>query len=75
MIDELRDYSYDAKDLIHPNDVAIEYIYETFKKKYFSSVTTDILTELRIIQDGTNHRPFNPNSSNHLVFLNRLFNE
>ena len=75
MIDELRDYSFYDKDLIHPSEVAIDYIYETFKKKYFSSVTKDILAELRKIQQGTNHRPFNPNSSNHLVFLNRLLNK
>lgn len=36
VIDELRDYSYFKHDLIHPNEIAEEFVYEKMKSSLFS---------------------------------------
>jgi hypothetical protein len=35
MMDELRDYRFYAEDMLHPNQVAIDYIWKRFKETYF----------------------------------------
>lgn len=36
MMDDLRDYRFYEKDLIHPNKQAIDYIWEKFETDYFN---------------------------------------
>ena len=36
LMDDLRDYRFYDKDMLHPNDVAVEYIWEKFAESYFS---------------------------------------
>jgi hypothetical protein len=36
VIDELRDYSYSKPDLAHPNEKAVEYVWNKFQSYYFS---------------------------------------
>jgi len=42
MMDELRDYRFYKKDLLHPNTLAIEYIWEKFVMSYFNQKTQQI---------------------------------
>ncbi len=37
MMDELRDYRFYAEDMLHPNKIAINYIWECFQKVWISS--------------------------------------
>ncbi len=39
MMDDLRDYRFYAADMVHPSDVAVDYIYEKFGATYFSDAT------------------------------------
>ena len=72
MIDELRDYRFYAKDMIHPNTVAIDYIWERFSETYISEKSHSVMKEVESIQRGLEHRPFNPNSESHQQFLSKL---
>jgi hypothetical protein len=36
MMDELRDYRFYAEDMLHPNQVAIDYIWKRFKETNIS---------------------------------------
>ena len=72
MMDELRDYRFYAEDMLHPNQVAIDYIWERFSETTISSEANLIMTEVESIQRDLSHRPFNPNSESHLKFLNQL---
>ena len=72
MMDELRDYRFYAEDMLHPNQVAIDYIWERFSETTISNESNLIMTEVESIQRGLSHRPFNPNSESHLKFLNQL---
>lgn len=72
MMDELRDYRFYAEDMIHPNNLAIEYIWNKFKEVWISEDSNKIMDEVDIIQKGQQHKPFNPNSESHLAFLKNL---
>ena len=72
MMDELRDYRFYAEDMIHPNAIAIQYIWEKFQQVWISPDSGKVMNEVEVIQKGINHRPFNPNSEEHLKFLQQL---
>jgi hypothetical protein len=71
-MDELRDYRFYAEDMLHPNQVAIDYIWERFSETTISNDANLIMAEVESIQRGLSHRPFNPNSESHLKFLKQL---
>jgi hypothetical protein len=72
MMDELRDYRFYAEDMLHPNQIAINYIWERFCETTISNEANLIMTEVESIQRGLSHRPFNPNSESHMKFINQL---
>ncbi|WP_299777396.1 GSCFA domain-containing protein [uncultured Formosa sp.] len=72
MMDELRDYRFYATDLVHPNQIAIDYIWEKFTASWFNNSTTSIMKEVQIIQSGLQHKPFNASSKEHQKFLVNL---
>lgn len=72
MMDELRDYRFYAEDMIHPNSVAIAYIWEKFKEVWVSETVTQTMKEVAAIQRRLAHRPFNLESEQHQKFLTTL---
>ena len=75
MIDELRDYRFYDRDLIHLNELAVDYIWERFSSVYFSSEIQEKMLQVEEIQRGLRHRPFNPSSAQHKKFLLKLDNK
>jgi hypothetical protein len=57
-----RDYRYYEDDLIHPNKVAIQYIFNAFQKKYFSNETRQLMNEVEKLNQHLQHRPRFPKS-------------
>ncbi|MDZ7740061.1 MAG: GSCFA domain-containing protein [Bacteroidales bacterium] len=55
MIDELRDYRFYKKDMIHPSDVAVEYIWERLRESYFSRDTEEIYRRIIKISEARQH--------------------
>ncbi|MGG7033659.1 MAG: GSCFA domain-containing protein [Flavobacterium sp.] len=72
MMDELRDYRFYAEDMLHPSQVAIDYIWERFKETTILESANKTMEEVNVVQKGLAHRPFNPNSESHLKFLSHL---
>ena len=72
MMDELRDYRFYAKDMIHPNETAIEYIWEKFVEVWLASNTSSTMKKVEKVQKGMLHKPFNENSDQHQKFLVKL---
>ena len=72
MMDELRDYRFYAEDMLHPAQVAIDYIWERFSETNISENAFPTMEAVETIQKGLSHRAFNPNSESHLKFLNQL---
>lgn len=72
MMDELRDYRFYNRDMLHPSDLAIDYIWEKFKTVWLSEDALKISELVSSIQAKKAHRPFNPNSDAHQKFLLKL---
>ena len=72
MMDELRDYRFYAEDMLHPNQTAIDYIWERFSESCIDENSFLTMKEVLEIQKGLNHRSFNPDSEQHLKFLSNL---
>jgi lysophospholipase L1-like esterase len=72
MMDELRDYRFYTEDMIHPNQTAINYIWEIFKEVWISNEAAKTMDDVEAIQKGLQHKPFNPNSEAHKLFLQKL---
>ena len=72
VMDELRDYRFYANDLIHLNELGIEYIWEKFKFVWIAENTAKTMNEIDHIQKSISHRPFNESSKKHQHFLKVL---
>lgn len=72
MMDELRDYRFYAEDMLHPNQVAIDYIWKKFGENYISENSLPTMQEVEEIQKSLRHRSFNPESEQHQKFLAKL---
>lgn len=62
MIDELRDYRFFKKDLVHPNELAIAYIWDRIKQTYFQEETLQICDEINKLRQLINHKSIYTNS-------------
>ena len=72
MMDELRDYRFYKEDMVHPNNTAIQIIWEAFNEVWISSETRTLQKEIASIQRGLQHRPFNLESKEHQLFIDKL---
>lgn len=72
MMDELRDYRFYADDMLHPNTLAVNYIWEKFQHAWISHESEPTMETVASIQKGLSHKPFNPNSEQHQKFLVNL---
>lgn len=71
MMDDLRDYRFYKADMIHPTDVAEDYIWKKFANVYFDDETKGLIREWSKIRTAIEHRPFNPASSSHQQFVSQ----
>jgi hypothetical protein len=72
MMDELRDYRFYSEDMLHPNQVAIDYIWEKFVESSVSNDALSIMTEVEAIQRDFAHRPFTTSSVSYQKFQLQL---
>ncbi|MDE5978944.1 MAG: GSCFA domain-containing protein [Muribaculaceae bacterium] len=57
MMDDLRDYRFYAPDMVHPSEVAVDYIYDLFSRTFYSDPTIrEAAARLRAFR-RTLHRP------------------
>ncbi len=71
MLDDLRDYRFYEKDLIHPNEQAIDYIWDVFTKTFCTGNTKKILHEWDKVSRSLSHKPFNTKDEKHQRFLHQ----
>jgi len=69
LIDDLRDYRFYAEDMVHPNYMATDYVWEKFTAACIDPSAYSIMKEMQMINMATRHRPFNPTSTAHRQFL------
>jgi len=69
--DELRDYRFYAEDMLHPSSQAVEYIWERFSDAYLSAEAKMFLREWQPLKAALNHKPFNPESQEYRIFMDK----
>jgi hypothetical protein len=75
MMDELRDYRFYEKDLIHPNEIAVDYIWQKFKETYFSSELVAVDFAWERILATLHHRPHPTKKHLHIANLEKIKGE
>lgn len=73
--DDLRDYRFYKKDLIHPNEQAIDYIWEVFIKTFCTPNTKKTLNAWQKVSRSLSHEPFNPKDEKYRKFLLQTLNK
>lgn len=69
VMDELRDYRFFNDDLVHPTDLAVNYVWEKFSMSYFSKETIALMGNIQKIKQAATHKPFDFNSEKHQQFI------
>lgn len=69
VIDDLRDYRFFEEDLVHPNKMAIEYVWEHFLNSCANSKTIEPLREVEALGKAMKHRSFHAGSKEYQQFL------
>ncbi len=72
MMDELRDYRFYEPDMVHPNALAVDYIWERFKQVWISEKAYIDIDRIEAVQKGLEHRPFNTGSEQYKKFQKSL---
>jgi GSCFA family len=68
VIDDLRDYRFYKADLVHPNEQAIDYVFEKLMNTVFDQETKNIFEKIKDIITAKEHRPFNVETKSHQQF-------
>ncbi|RSK47714.1 GSCFA domain-containing protein [Hymenobacter rigui] len=69
LLDDLRDYRFYAADMLHPSDVAENYIWERFTRTYFDAAFGRFKKEWEGIRQALGHRPLYASAPEHRQFL------
>lgn len=70
VIDELRDYRFYADDMMHPSQLAIDYIWDRFNLAYMNKETSDYISKFEKLNKTLSHRPTNPNDQEYITLIN-----
>jgi len=57
VIDVLRDYRFFEADMVHPNSLATDYVWEQFRQACLDTEARDVLDRLAELHAGLQHRP------------------
>lgn len=72
LLDELRDYRFYARDLAHPSEVAVDYIWERVQQRLLSDAARSTLAELEGLLRAARHRPRRQTEATHLFARRQL---
>lgn len=66
--DELRDYRFYATDMLHPSDVAVDYIWQRFSDNYTRADEKGLISKIGRLNGMIGHRALFPESSEYKSF-------
>lgn len=69
LMDDLRDYRFYKEDMFHPNDSAVDYIWEKFSGSFISKSSRESMDEVERFIRALEHRPRFPGSGAHAKFI------
>jgi hypothetical protein len=71
MMDDLRDYRFYDRDMLHPSEEAIDYIWDKFRTAFLDDETLQFCKEWEKVKKDLAHRPYHPESKEHRQFLSK----
>lgn len=75
VIDVLRDYRFYDIDLVHPNYAATEFVFDKFEQSFIAEEVQVFMREIKKISNGYKHKPFQPKTESHKLFLQNTLND
>lgn len=69
VMDDLRDYRFFKEDLVHPNNMAVDYVWKYFEEAFFNSTSKKINQAIQKLNRAVAHRPLHPDSAAHRTFI------
>ncbi len=70
MMDDLRDYRFYSDDFLHPNKLAVNYIWSKFCTVFIEDKTLQISKKIEKINKALSHKILHRNTPEHKKFLN-----
>ncbi len=71
VMDELRDYRFYQEDMLHITRQGVDYIWGKFMDSFLAPRTLSLANEIKAVKQAIEHRPFNPATEKHRLFLRR----
>ena len=75
MLDDLRDYRFYTADMLHPSEVAEDYIWDKLVHSCLAPEAVDFLQQWQSVQRAMQHRAFHPTSAAHQQFLRQTLQQ
>lgn len=69
LLDDLRDYRFYGEDLVHPNNLAVQYIWEHFEQSELAPEEAALRKAWQQLRQAQNHRPLHPQSPSYQQFV------
>ena len=75
LMDDLRDYRFYDRDMVHPSVTALDYVWERFRDTFIEEDSRKLFKRIEKINAVRAHRPFNPDAAQHQAFKNAMLAE
>ena len=75
MLDDLRDYRFYKNDFLHPNDLAVDYIWEKFQSSLITPQAYVMMQQIDKIRKALQHKSFQSKSRAEQKRLHKLQND
>lgn len=73
IIDDLRDYRFYAEDMVHPNYLATDYVWQKFTEACIDDNALRFMKEIAPVNAAIAHKPFFPDSNAHRQFRKKMY--
>lgn len=73
VMDDLRDYRFYAEDMVHPNEMAIQYVWEKFQQACIQQQSLQYFPDIHAIHSARLHKPFQPDTTGHKKFREKNY--
>jgi hypothetical protein len=75
VIDVLRDYRFYDSDMVHPNGLAIQFVFENLKKSVIDVGTLALMEKVGKVITATRHKALHPGTNAHKQFIADLYDK
>lgn len=69
LMDDLRDYRFYDRDMVHLSPVAVDYVWDRFSNAALSGRAKELMPKVMQIIKAAEHRPIDPSSDSHQKFV------